>query len=124
MNCNFYPEDSKAELLMYVSSQKLDNDIKDFYANEDDTPSLSVEIKKASAYNGTSFGFKLKSKIKDHFMKSDLNIYEANLTLEESGILYKTDFFQIDISQFISNENKSPDFTVYYLICDMNGNIH
>ena len=33
-------------------------------------------------------------------------------------------FFQIDISQFISNENESPDFTVYYLIYDKDCNIH
>ena len=91
----FYFEDSEAEMFMYVSSQKLDNDIKEFYANEDETPSLSEEIKKASAYNGTLFGYKLGSKIKDHLRQSDLDIYGANLTLEKSGFLYTTDFFKL-----------------------------
>ena len=45
VNCNFYFEDNEAELLMYVSSQKLDNDIKEFYANEDETLSLSFAEK-------------------------------------------------------------------------------
>ena len=91
---------------MYVPSQKLDNDIEEFYANEDETPSLLEEIKKPSAYNGTLFGYKLGTKIKDHLMQSDQDIYGANLTLEKSGILIKTGFFKLiflNLSQMKTN---------------------
>lgn len=41
VNCNFYFEDNKAEIMIYVTSQKLVNDIKKFYANKDEARSLA-----------------------------------------------------------------------------------
>ena len=43
VDCIFYFEYSEAEMLMYVSSQQLKKDIKEFYANDYKTQSLSEE---------------------------------------------------------------------------------